>query len=729
MRHLQALQSNIQSFFHGLVTQLAFLLFSQSSTLGWVVFALLLTQPFMVFNVLLSYSLTLILETWLSRATSMSFVEQFKNKSINHYYAYNSLLVAILLSHIFEASLYSVLYISVMSCATYTLSIVLSWVLWKYFTLPILNLSFSIMAIIAHLSMSGYSNLLYRYHHVEPYAFEYYIPQWIRHFFESLGTLIFLPHFLVGLILFVVLIGASRINAFLSLYGYMIGCGFSYILKGSFEQSFYSPYAFNYILIALALGGLFIIPSVFSYGIVFISILMSVPFTDATSSFWESYSIPVFTLPFLGLTFSIYYMLFIYGHPLITKIFLKSPEANLNYHHTYQKRFPQDLPLIELPVSGDWTIYQAAFGQWTHVGPWSIALDFVLKSNQSSYFNEGLDLEDYHCFAKPVLSPVHGLVIHASDVLPDLPIGEVDKQNNWGNFIIIEMNHLGTKFYVELSHLKMGSIQVSIGSWVTPGQLIAACGNSGYSPEPHLHLQVQALAALGSPSINFRLHHLFRNKQFEFGVKATDFAQGDQVQNYTPSKSESKDWQFILDEMLGFELYKNDQLLELIQLKVALSPSGEYYLTPIDAKGVPQNARLFFTKTNQSFYFYRYEGEMHYLSQWFICFPRLVLSDQAISWKDQLESFHTQFWLRDSHWGMHKLRAFFLEDMFKSLFPSRVGATAELTKLGRSLSNTIKYQWIHSKVEASAEVQWRRSEGIQQIELITQSNKYSWRRV
>lgn len=729
MRHLQTIKSTTLSFINGLVKQLAFLLFSQNPILGWVILILLFSQPFMVLNVLLSYSLTLVLDTCLGRAASISFVEQMKNKSVNHFYAYNSLLVAILLSNIFEPSLFSLLYIGVMSCAAYVLSIVLSWILWYNFSLPILNLSFSIMAIIAHLSMSGYSNLLYRYHYWEPYAFEYYIPQWVRHFFESLGTLIFLPHFLVGLILFVVLIWASRINAFLSLYGYMIGCGFSFILKGSFEQSFNSPYAFNYILIALALGGLFLIPSVFSYGIVFISILMSVPFTDATSSFWESYSIPVFTLPFLGMTFSVYYMLFIYGHPLITKVFLKSPEANLNYHHTYQQRFPMDLPVIELPVSGDWTIYQEAYGQWTHKGPWSIALDFVLKSNQSTYLQEGLELEDYHCFGKPVLSPIQGVVIHASDVLPDLPIGEVDKLNNWGNFIIIEMNHLGKNYYVELSHLKMGSLQVSVGSWVAAGQLIAYCGNSGYSPEPHLHLQVQALPTLGSPSVNFRLHHLFKNEQFEFGVKATEFAQADQVQSYTPSKSESKDWQYILDEVHQYELYKNGQLIEQIQVKVALNHSGEYYLTPIDATGVTYNVRLFFTKTSHSFYFYRYEGEMHFLSQWFICFPRLVLSDQAISWTDQLESFHTQYWLKDSNWGFHKLRTFIFEDFLKSLFPSKVGATAELIKRGRILKNNIKYRWIHSTIEANAEVQWRRSEGIQQIDLLTQSNKYSWRRV
>ena len=66
--------------------------------------------------------------------------------------------------------------------------------------------------------------------------------------------------------------------------------------------------------------------------------------------------------------------------------------------------------------------------------------------------------------------------------------------------------------HVLLAHLKRGSIKVCIGEWVAAGQQVAACGSSGRSPEPHLHLQVQRDDELGSPTRPFHLTNvLVRN--------------------------------------------------------------------------------------------------------------------------------------------------------------------------------------------------------------------------
>jgi peptidase M23-like protein len=43
--------------------------------------------------------------------------------------------------------------------------------------------------------------------------------------------------------------------------------------------------------------------------------------------------------------------------------------------------------------------------------------------------------------------------------------------------------------FVLLAHLRRGSVEVAAGDRVQAGDLVAACGNSGNSTQPHLHIQ------------------------------------------------------------------------------------------------------------------------------------------------------------------------------------------------------------------------------------------------
>jgi hypothetical protein len=77
----------------------------------------------------------------------------------------------------------------------------------------------------------------------------------------------------------------------------------------------------------------------------------------------------------------------------------------------------------------------------------------------------------------------------------------VDSQRNWGNLVIIADPR---GFHVELSHLRCGSLRVALGQWVVRGQALGEVGNSGCSPQPHLHVQAQAGGRIGDPTIPFR---------------------------------------------------------------------------------------------------------------------------------------------------------------------------------------------------------------------------------
>jgi len=110
------------------------------------------------------------------------------------------------------------------------------------------------------------------------------------------------------------------------------------------------------------------------------------------------------------------------------------------------------------------------------------------KKNRILNINDGTKLEHYFSFNANVLSPISGKVIYVENKLPDNPIGTYDKQNAFGNHILIETPK---KDYVFLAHFKNSSIIVKKDDMIEQGQLLGKCGNSGNSDYPHIHMHVQ----------------------------------------------------------------------------------------------------------------------------------------------------------------------------------------------------------------------------------------------
>ena len=90
--------------------------------------------------------------------------------------------------------------------------------------------------------------------------------------------------------------------------------------------------------------------------------------------------------------------------------------------------------------------------------------------------------------------------------------------------------------YYELSHLKNGSIKVKKGDSVIKGQPLATLGNSGRSPYPHLHFQVQAFQYVGSKTIKYPIGNYLTNDRGKFDMKFFDLPQsGEKLINPTTS--------------------------------------------------------------------------------------------------------------------------------------------------------------------------------------------------
>jgi hypothetical protein len=115
------------------------------------------------------------------------------------------------------------------------------------------------------------------------------------------------------------------------------------------------------------------------------------------------------------------------------------------------------------------------------------AYDLLVKP----YVNGSDKLEDYGCYGVPVVAPASGLVVKVHDGEPDEVPGVVS--NNYiapaGNHVVIQLEETGT--YLVIAHLKPGSVTVKTGDTVVEGQVIGACGNSGNTSEPHIHIHHQ----------------------------------------------------------------------------------------------------------------------------------------------------------------------------------------------------------------------------------------------
>jgi Peptidase family M23 len=113
-------------------------------------------------------------------------------------------------------------------------------------------------------------------------------------------------------------------------------------------------------------------------------------------------------------------------------------------------------------------------------------------------------VERFFAFGQPILAPATGRVVLVHDGEADhvarrsqlarVPYALTQAARVRGgagalagNHVILELEDHGG--YAVLAHLRAGSIQVTEGESVVAGAELAACGNSGNSTQPHVHVQ------------------------------------------------------------------------------------------------------------------------------------------------------------------------------------------------------------------------------------------------
>lgn len=448
----------------------------------------------------------------------------------NGIYSFNALLTGMGLGTFFDPGLVFFSLLLIASLLSLMLSVTLNGMLSKN-SLPFLSIPFVLTYWFIFLPASQFENLGLTMRNVfwmnEVYAIggstmlnffqvidSLPLNKMVDIYLRSMSSIFFQNNLLAGFVIALIILLSSRIAFSLSILGFLSAYFFAKFSGSEAASITYYNIGANYIMVAIAVGAFFVIPSGYSY---LWSVLL-VPITSLVLLFMSKLSgfiqLPVFSLPFSFVVILFIYFLRLRVHPSklkLTPVQYFSPEINLYTFNNNQDRLAQFVyfPLY-MPFWGEWKVTQGYNGEYTHKGDWSQALDFMIQDDKlMTYSSNGLLCENYYCYNKPVLAPADGVVEEIIDTVDDNEIGKVNTTNNWGNTIVIR--HL-SGLYTQLSHLKKGSFKVSKGEYVKRGDLIASCGNSGRSPEPHLHFQVQTSPVPGAKTIYYPLAYYFRHQ-------------------------------------------------------------------------------------------------------------------------------------------------------------------------------------------------------------------------
>ncbi|MBF0381080.1 MAG: urea transporter [Magnetococcales bacterium] len=644
----------IWNHIHPLFSAYSNILFMQSAGVGVVLFVLGFIHP----NVALSGLIAVLTVLVFARLIEMSpnYLEQ-------GYYLYNPLLVGMSIGFLFQLGPITGFFIITAAMLTLLVTIAMQ-TLFAPGNVPILSLPFAIISSLVYLAAYQYGNLfIYELPHynfsVQP--LEMLLPLWMAGFFKALGTILFMPNVVAGGVIFLLLLLNSRIMGLLAITGYGWGVFVHAMLRGSLHQALNDPYAFNTILVSIAVGGVFFIPSIRSYILSLIAVSITILTIHAAEVFLTVFKIPIFTLPFNMTVICFLFSLRQIGYSRCAKIIKSSPEETLGHYLSTRHRFQTEQISINPPFVGKWYVYQGVDDVWTHKGVWRHALDFIVHDKEgNSYKNRGTNLEDYYAYGRPVVAPTSGYVVEAIDHIHDNPIDQPNSVDNWGNTVIIQQDFTG--IYISLSHFAKNSLKCKKGDYVELGQVLGLCGNSGYSAQPHIHLQAQISPVLGAATAPF----IFTTYQYKSQMLFYQIPKKDQaISGFFIDKLLDRFFSFTLDESLVFECTAGRKKGKKTTWTVSMEPlSGQFYL--VDEEG----NTLLFAKAVGFFYCYDYRGKDDTLLRLlFLALPRLPLLQQdGLGWRDSipinvlhsganralkqfLASFHPAGYIHVGRWG------------------------------------------------------------------------------
>lgn len=536
--------------------------------------------------------------------------------------SYNVLLVSLPLGLYFKPGLVLLVTILFASILTFFLTVALRGWMARY-RLPFLSWPFLIGLWIVMLSVRQFSGLelsdqlVFDWNRIYmlggnplikgyEWISDLSIPASVVTYLTSLGAVFFQYSLIGGLLVAIGLLIYSRIAFLLSLVGFFSAYLFYAIIGLDLNALNYTYIGFNFILMAIAVGGFFLVPSAASFAWVVILVPLVTFLSVSMDALLGVFQLSVYALPFNLIVplflFVLQFRIRKTGSLQEVLIQHNTPEKNLYAVANYQKRLSRRSGInFRVPFRGQWTISQGHEGKETHHGDWRYAWDFVKTDIEGkTYKDQGYQLTDYYCYEKPVLSAGYGMVDSLTDGVPDNAPGDANTRQNWGNAVIIKH---AEGLYSKYAHLKTGTIQVRQGDYVTAGQEIAKVGNSGRSPEPHLHFQFQSTPYIDSGTLKYPFAYYLagENRNFTFSEYGH------------PEKNQKVANPEVIPLLVNaFHFIPGQRIRALCQIgeeekEVLWEVQTDIYNQSCLAD--PQtHAKAFFTNDGQVFYFTHFEG-------------------------------------------------------------------------------------------------------------------------
>ncbi|WP_027185895.1 urea transporter [Desulfovibrio inopinatus] len=530
----------------------------------------------------------------------------------------NAFLIGCYMGIRYVPTLESIALVAIAAIFTAVMTVVLAYLLDTWLGLPALSLPFALVGISIALASPNWpmpQDVFIQW-------FNPTMPPLLAGYFRALGSILFMPSVLAGLVLSLCLLASSRILFVLSFIGFGVGVGTRILLLNDFSTAATHSLAFNDILTAMAIGGALCVPTGKHYLLAAGATVWCALIGCALNSLGVAVGAPVLTLPFVLSTLPVFFAARLLGAPSRAAFYARSPELAVIDHAVWKERARIPLRLLYLPFSGPWTVWQGVDGPWTHKGVWRNAYDFIITNDDGlDFVHDGSLLTDFFAFGKPVVAPCRGRIVSVMNDLPDNPIGMVDTANSWGNAVVIEHPD---GYWVELSHFRQGSIRVEPGQWIEAGTLLGACGNSGNSPRPHIHIQVQTRADLGAPTLPFGFSHYVVDDVYVAGNQPqTD----DKLAPLPIDMQRHAGWELALDTSMTFCL-NSETASTAVTMTVGMADDGSRFLET-------ENGRLYYANTPGSLLFLRHEGNDPSLALIFAAMPRLPFGGEpGITWTE-----------------------------------------------------------------------------------------------
>jgi urea transporter len=622
-----------------IVNSYAQIFFSNHKWLAYLLLIASFIDPYLGVSGLISATASVFFAKWMG----------FNKENIRTgMYSYNSILVGFTIAVFYKMSLPFFGLLLLAALLTMLLTVCLSAFVAAY-RIPFLSLPFmfGVWAILKSVGDHGFKAIEWSergiYSINEYYSFwgpemgefmknmaEVKFPLLIDVYLKSLGAIFFQYNLLTGILIAIGLLIYSRIAFSLSVLGFLTGYFFVQYFNGNMTELEYSYIGFNYILTSIALGGFFMVPSWRSYVLVMVCAALIALSISSLGNFFSVLGLPIYSLPF-----SLIVMLVIYA--LNNRYSLNglnmvqyqqySPEKNLYTFRNRLERFKNDTYFhIHLPYFGEWFVSQAHEGKITHKGDWRFAFDFVIADEtQKTFKSPGEQLTDFYCYNLPVLAPAAGYVVTLVDGIEDNNIGDVNLGENWGNTIVIKHADF---LYSKISHIKQGSFKVKLGDYVKKGEVLASCGNSGRSPEPHIHFQMQSTPFVGAKTLKYPIAYYVSKLNGQYKFHSFDYPlEGQTVFRINTTALLKNNFDFVPGMTMDFAVDTNGEKSN-VKWEVFVDATNQAYIYCHETESV-----AYFVNNETLHYFTDFKGDKKSLLYYFYLGAHKIL----LGYYDQLE--------------------------------------------------------------------------------------------